>query len=73
MSKKIVRKYDMNICKCGRIHMVDEDKVTKALENDKNLLLICAGCGAAKLIGGDEEVDFFEPDKKAYMMYNFDL
>ena len=27
------RKYDARICKCGRIHMVDEDKLEKALEN----------------------------------------
>lgn len=27
------RKYDMRICKCGRIHMVDEDKLEKELEN----------------------------------------
>ena len=41
------RKYDMRICKCGRIHMVDEDKLERALKNNKNLLLVCGGCGAA--------------------------
>ena len=27
------RKYDVRICKCRRIHTVDEDKLEKALEN----------------------------------------
>lgn len=67
------RKYDMRICKCGRIHMVDNNKLDKALENNKNLLLICGGCGAATLIGADIEPDWNEPDKKCYMMYSGDL
>lgn len=46
------RKYDMRICKCGRIHMVPNEKIEKALKNNRNLLLICAGCGTATLIGG---------------------
>lgn len=64
------RKYDMRICKCGRIHMVDEDKLEKALENNKNILLICGGCGTATLIGADIEPDWDEPDKDCYMMYS---
>ena len=27
------RKYDMRICKCGRIHTANEDKLEKALED----------------------------------------
>lgn len=69
-----MKKYDMRICKCGRIHMIPNEKIENALENNKNLLLICAGCGAATLIGGDLgldiEPDWFEPDKKCYMMYS---
>ena len=64
------KKYDMRICKCGRIHMVDEDKLENALENNKNLLLICGGCGTATLIGADIEPDWDEPDKDCYMMYS---
>ena len=67
------KKYDMRICKCGRIHMIDEDKLEKALENNKNLLLICGGCGTATLIGADIEPDLNEPNKKCYMMYSGDL
>ena len=67
------KKYDMRICKCGRIHMVDNNKLDNALENNKNLLLICGGCGAATLIGADIEPDWNEPDKNCYMMYSGEL
>lgn len=63
-------KYNMRICKCGQIHMVDNEKLNKALENNKNLLLICAGCGVATLIGADVEPDWDDPDKTCYMMYS---
>lgn len=68
----MTRKYDMRICKCGRIHMVADEKLDKALENNKNLLLICAGCGNAILIGADIEPDWIEPEKTCYMMYSFE-
>ena len=67
------RKYDMRICKCGRIHMVDNNKLEKALKNNKNLLLICAGCGNAILIGANIEPDWFNSDKNCYMMYSGEL
>lgn len=63
-------KYDMRICKCGRIHMVDNESLDKALENNKNLLLICAGCGNATLLGADIEPDWDNPNKSCYMMYS---
>ena len=64
------RKYDMRICKCGRIHMVDEDKLEKALENNKNLLLVCGGCGDATLIGADITPNWNDPNKDCYIMYS---
>ena len=67
------RKYDMRICKCGRIHMIDEDKLEKALENNKNILLICGGCGAATLIGADIEPDWNKTDNDCYMMYCYEF
>ena len=53
--------------------MIDEDKLEKVLENNKNLLLICGGCGTATLIGADIEPDWNGPNKKCYMMYSGDL
>lgn len=64
------RKYDMRICKCGRIHMVYNNKLGKALENNKNLLLICGGCGDATLIGANIEPDWNDLNKDCYMMYS---
>lgn len=62
-------KYDIRICKCGRIHMIDNDKIDRALEHDKNFVLICGGCGHGILIGADIEPDWFEPGKDCYIMY----
>ena len=64
---------EMRICKCGRIHIVDSKVMDHALENQKNLLLICAGCGKGTLIGSDIEPDFAEPDKLCHMMYGYDF
>lgn len=65
-----MRQYDLRICHCGHIHMIPYDKIEDALSQDKNLLLICADCGAATLIGGDEEWDEYNPGEKCYMMYS---
>lgn len=66
-------KYDMRICKCGRIHMIDNDKLNKALENNKDILLICGHCGNATIIGADIEPDYIDPSKNCYMMYSMDF
>lgn len=68
-----MNKYDMRICKCGRIHMIDNNKLNKALENNKNLLLICGGCGSATLIGANIEPDWYGTDEDCYTMYSTDF
>lgn len=67
------RKYDMQICNCGRIHMVDNGKLDKALENNKDLLLVCAGCGNATLIGADITPYQSDSGGNCYMMYSHDF
>ena len=64
-----MRKYDMRICKCGKIHMIPFDKIQNAIENDKNFMFICADCGDAKIIGANKEYDEYESNKDCYMMY----
>lgn len=66
------RKYNMNICNCGRIHMIENEKLDKALKNNKNLLVICGGCGHAFLLGADIVHDWLDPDPDStvYMMYS---
>lgn len=66
-------KYEMRICKCGRFHMVEYTKLKTAINNNKNLLLICAGCGKATIIGADTELDYYEPGKPSYVMYACDF
>lgn len=61
--------YDIRICQCGRIHMVTNEKINNALQENKDLLLICAGCGKAILIGADAETDL---NKTYYMMYSYE-
>ena len=63
-------KYDVKFCGCGRIHLIDCRKENKILEDNKDLLLICGGCGAATLIGAYIEPDFDDPDKTCYIMYS---
>ena len=63
------RKYDIRICKCGRIHAVSNKKIEKALENNKNFLLICAACGNAVLIGANVTPDWVDPSRDCYEMY----
>ena len=50
-------KYDIRICKCGRIHAIPNERIEKALDADKNFLLICAACGNATLIGANISPD----------------
>lgn len=64
-----MKKYDMTICGCGRIHMVPTEKIDEAIENGKNLMLICAGCGKAVLIGAYEDPDGYMMYKRDYSSY----
>ena len=73
MRRNFMSKYNMRICKCGRIHMIDNDKLDKALENNKDILLMCGHCGIATIIGADIEPDYLEPSKNCYMMYSMDF
>jgi len=61
------------ICKCGRIHFIKESEITAALEADKDLLVICGGCGIATRIGGDRQIDWNEPHGIIYNMYSIQM
>lgn len=65
-----MNKYDMRICRCGKIHMIPSDKIDDAIKQDKDFMFICADCGSAMVIGADKEWDEYEPDKECYMMYS---
>lgn len=60
-------KHTAHFCSCGRIHMLDDDKLDSIFEEGKMLLLICAGCGAATIIGADVEPDYFTGENACIM------
>ena len=62
---------DVRICKCGVIHFLDSDLIDEAIDNNRNLLMICGSCGHGSVIGGDETIDY--EGQTAYMMYTGDL
>lgn len=68
-----MRKHEIKICKCGRIHAIKNEKLNTVFKENKNLLLICGGCGLASLIGADTEPDYIHPEKEVYMMYTSDF
>lgn len=61
-------KHDIRICRCGRIHTIPYEKIDKALDDDKNIILACMNCGALSIIGGDY-IEDFDNDLCGYEMY----
>lgn len=70
----MTRKYDIRICSCGRIHFVLNSEIDAALEADKELWLVCGGCGRTTRIGAYIEHDWTsdDPNKMIYNMYSFE-
>lgn len=67
---------EMKICKCGKIHLIPEEKINNALKKNKNFILICADCGRSIVIGAN--IELYDPygddkEKECYMMYSYDL
>lgn len=67
-------KYEVRVCNCGRIHVFSHEKIENAIYNNKELLLVCGGCGSRTVIGADYRAEgaygFEEP---CYDMYSFTL
>lgn len=70
----MTRKYDVRICGCGRIHFVLNKDIDDAIESDRELWLVCGGCGKTTRIGADIEHDWLsdDPEKMIYNMYSFE-
>lgn len=65
-------KYDIHICSCGRIHFVRMRDVTRAITNDKELALVCGGCGNIRITGANKGYDeYFERD--SFDLYRYEL
>lgn len=65
-------KYDVRFCSCGRVHFINEEKVSKAIENNKEVLVVCNNCGNSFIIGADKQYDKYLDDN-CYMMYSHSL
>lgn len=65
---------EVRVCSCGRIHVFPKNKIENAIYNNKELLLVCGGCGSRTVIGADYRAEgaygFEEP---CYDMYSFTL
>lgn len=67
-------KYEVRVCICGRIHVFSHEKIENAIYNDKELLLICGGCGSGTIIGADYRPNgAYGLDEPCYDMYSFTL
>ena len=58
-------KYEIRICRCGRIHFFPKDKLNNVTEHE-SFLLICSGCGESMIYGyvsyvGSEEKPVYRP------------
>lgn len=64
-------RYDLRICKCGRVHFIPSEKIDNAIKNSKEIVLICPGCGTILHIGADVQEDPYVGGE-CYMMYSYD-
>lgn len=69
-----MKKLEARICKCGRIHFYSNEMLSQLLEEEKELMLICSGCGNVTRIGADIEPAIFfdedaDPEEIVYNMY----
>lgn len=62
-------KYDVRFCSCGRVHFIDEEKVNKAIDNEKQVIMVCNNCGSSRIIGADKVTE--EDGTDCYNMYSY--
>jgi len=63
-----MKKYDVRFCSCGRVHFIDQEKIEKAIENEKEVLVVCNHCGSSYVIGANKQWD--EDGEEYHMMYS---
>jgi len=61
-------KYEVKFCSCGRVHFINIEKLNKAIEIEKEILVVCNNCGNSFVEGADKQ----EYDgEEGYMMYSY--
>lgn len=65
---------EVRVCSCGRIHVFPKNKNDNAIYNNKELLLVCGGCGSRTVIGADYHAEgAYGFEAPCYDMYSFTL
>jgi len=59
----------LHFCSCGTVHELDDEVISQAIMERKDVLYICARCGNAVLFGGDIVHDFDNPGTKCIDFY----
>lgn len=67
-------KKDINVevCKCGTIHVVQSEKFINAINSDRNYLQVCRNCGATT-VHGKEYIGLNENGNRVYTLYATEL
>jgi hypothetical protein len=69
-----MKKYDVRFCDCGRVLFIEQDKIDHAIENEKEVLVVCNHCGDSFVIGANKEINPYSEDgKECYMMYSYEM
>lgn len=69
------KEYDVRFCSCGTIHFIESETVQTAVTANRELIVICGGCGKSFVIGADREPNWENPESSeyAYSMYSNDF
>ena len=69
-----MKKYNIEICGCGRIHAIPENVVKETVlsgeGNNKDIALVCGGCGKVKIIGADYVPNCYKDDEEPQYIYD---
>lgn len=57
-----MRKFDMQICNCGTIHMIPTERLDNCYHGGTKLLTICGRCGRRWLNGADITPNIYKED-----------
>lgn len=69
-----MKKFDVRVCNCGRIHLVPWNMIENAIHDQKDFLLVCGNCGAITAIGAEYRSDgAYGLDGPCYDMYSYDI
>lgn len=69
-----MKKYNIEICGCGKIHAIPETVIKETVlsgeENNKDIALVCGGCGKIKIIGANYVPDCYGDSEEAQYIYD---